>query len=211
MTRFRELIAEHSPALLLDASSARVQVGWIERGSKSRWQSADGEAGVAIFQCIEQMGRNPADAVSFIFCDGPGSILGIRTTAMAIRTWNVLSRRPVYAYASLALLAHALDDTETTVIADARREAWHAYRMGHPLRRVRTGELQGQLIMPENFRHWSPLPPNVRIVPYSVAELLARVPEVELFRSTESPDAFLHEEPRYVTWQPQIHRAPSPP
>jgi tRNA threonylcarbamoyladenosine biosynthesis protein TsaB len=210
MIRFRELIDEHSPALLLDASSARIQVGWIERGGKSRWHSADDEAGVAIFQCIEAMARNPTDAASFVFCDGPGSILGIRTTAMAIRTWNVLSQRPVYAYASLTLLAHSLGDTEATVIADARREAWHAYRRGHQLCRVSARDLPANLIMPENFRHWSPLPANVRIMPYSVAELLPRVQDVKLFRPTESPDAFLHEEPSYVTWQPQIHRAPSP-
>jgi tRNA threonylcarbamoyladenosine biosynthesis protein TsaB len=211
MIRLRQLVGEHSPALLLDASSARVQVGWMEREDQSQWQSADAEAGVGIFQCLEAMGRNPSDAASLVFCDGPGSILGIRTTAMAIRTWNVLSRRPVFAYASLALLAHALGDAETTVIADARRDAWHTYRVGHHLRRTTTRELPEQLIMPENFRHWSPLPPRVRIVPYSVAELLPRVPDVELFRPIESPDAFLHEEPSYATWQPQIHRAPSPP
>ena len=33
--------------------------------------------------------------------------------------------------------------------------------------------------------------------------------DADLFRATDAPDAFLHEEPSYATWTPQIHRAPS--
>jgi hypothetical protein len=29
-----------------------------------------------------------------------------------------------------------------------------------------------------------------------------------LFRQTEEPDAFLHEEPSYAMWTPQVHQAP---
>ena len=32
--------------------------------------------------------------------------------------------------------------------------------------------------------------------------------DLDLFRPTDAPDAFLHEEPSYATWTPQIHRAP---
>ena len=42
---------------------------------------------------------------------------------------------------------------------------------------------------------------------------LAR-PEVagaDLFTATNTPDAFLHEEPAYATWTPQVHRAPATP
>ena len=60
------------------------------------------------------------------------------------------------------------------------------------------------------FRNWSAIPAGVTRVPYSLAELLPRVPDAELFTATEAPDAFLHEEPSYVTWTPQIHRAPAP-
>ena len=35
-----------------------------------------------------------------------------------------------------------------------------------------------------------------------------RVLDVDLFHETRAPDAFLHEEPSYVTWTPKIHRAP---
>jgi tRNA threonylcarbamoyladenosine biosynthesis protein TsaB len=74
---------------------------------------------------------------------------------------------------------------------------------------VAATELSGELVTPENFRHWSPLPASVTRVPYEVAELLPRVAEADLYRATDAPDAFLHEEPSYVTWTPQIHRAPT--
>jgi tRNA threonylcarbamoyladenosine biosynthesis protein TsaB len=48
----------------------------------------------------------------------------------------------------------------------------------------------------------------VERVPYSVPERLARAVDADIFTATTAPDAFLHEEPSYVTWTPQIHRAP---
>jgi tRNA threonylcarbamoyladenosine biosynthesis protein TsaB len=212
MSSLRQILAAHAPLLVIDAASTVTQVGWLTSDSSVAWQTSTDEAGVAIFQCIEKLtaeaGADVNAAGAFVFSDGPGSVLGIRTVAMALRTWNVLKPRPVFAYCSLALVAHALGREEVTVIADARREAWHAYQIGRGLRRVPASELHGELIMPENFRNWSALPPSVGRVPYSVAELLPRAGDIDLFQPTDAPDAFLHEEPSYVRWTPQIHRAP---
>jgi tRNA threonylcarbamoyladenosine biosynthesis protein TsaB len=82
---------------------------------------------------------------------------------------------------------------------------------GGALRRVATAELTGELVMPEHFRNWSQLPPTVQRVPYTLAEMLPRVIDAELFHATDAPDAFLHEEPSYATWAPQVHRAPIKP
>ena len=215
MPSLSQLLAAHAPLLLLDASAARVQVGWLgERNvsggqTASRWENSDDEAGVGVFRGVEQLGRNPHDAGAFVFCDGPGSVLGIRTTAMALRTWCAVSPRPIFAYHSLALVAQALGRCDVAVIADARRDAWHHFTLGGTLRRVPTAELSGEFVMPENFRHWSPLPAGVTRVPYSLADLFPRVVDADLFRATDAPEAFLHEEPSYVTWTPQIHRAPA--
>ncbi len=208
MASFREILAAHAPVLLLDAASARVQVGWIEAGG-SRWQSAEEEAGVGLFRCLEALGVRPSEAGAYVFCDGPGSVLGCRTAAMAVRAWTVVQPRPVYAYHSLTVVAQALGQPGVTVIADARRDAWHSVTAGGPLRRVPTAGLRGELVTPEGFRHWTPQPDGVRPVPYSLAELLPRVLDADLLRPTDAPDAFLHEEPTYATWTPQVHRAPS--
>ncbi len=216
MPSLRALVAAHAPLLVLDAASSRIQVGWIEpagsagntRDVSARWHEAEGESGTALFEAIARLGVSPNAAASFVFCDGPGSILGIRTAATAIRTWCVLRPRPVFSYCSLALVAAALGRSEVTVLADARRDSWHCFTTGGTLRRVPTGQLSGPLLMPEGFRHWSALPGNVETTPYRIGDLFARTAAIDLFTLTESPDAFLHEEPSYVTWTPQIHRAP---
>lgn len=197
------------PLLLIDAASSQVQVGLWENAGKVRWATSREEAGVAVFACIQQLDVNLEQVAAFAFCDGPGSVLGVRTVAMALRIWGVLKPRPMFAYCSLALVAHALGRPELGVIADARRDSWHHYKIGGGLRRVGTAELGvGELVLPENFRHWTPLPPHVGRVPYAVADLLPRVAGEDLFLATDAPDAFRHEEPNYVTWTPQIHRAP---
>lgn len=208
MPSLRHLLAAHAPLLVLDAASAQVQVGRLGADGTGEWQTSGDEAGVGVFACLEKLDASPGDFGAWIFCDGPGSILGIRTVAMALRTWRVLEARPVFGFCSLAVVAHAHGRRDVAVIADARRDAWHHYLIGGALRRVPTAGLAGELIMPENFRHWSASPAGVRRVPYALAELFPKVMDDDLFHATEAPDAFLHEEPSYVTWTPQVHRAP---
>ncbi len=208
MPSLSQLLAAYSPLLLLDVASARVQVGVLAAGQPARWAGSDDEAGIGVFRCLEELAVSPDTVGAFVFCDGPGSVLGIRTVAMALRTWCVLTPRPVFAYHSLAIVAHALRRPGAAIIADARRDAWHAFSLNGPLRRVTTAELAGELIMPDGFRHWTPLPAGVTRTSYALATLLPGVADQDLFRATETPDAFLHEEPSYATWTPQVHRAP---
>jgi tRNA threonylcarbamoyladenosine biosynthesis protein TsaB len=208
MSSLRQLLADQGSALLLDAASARVQVGLLHRDQAAQWAGSDEETGIGIFRCLEQLAVQPADIGAFVYCDGPGSILGIRTVAMAIRTWNVLKPHPVFAYHSLAVVALALNRPSATIIADARRDSWHCISLNSNLRRVPTAELAGELIMPDGFRHWSTLPAGVTRTPYVLSELLPKIADQDVLRATDAPDAFLHEEPNYATWTPQIHRAP---
>ena len=210
MATLRHLLAAHAPLLWIDAASARVQVGWLTGETTARWEMSDEEAGIGVFRALQALGRDVRDAGAFVYCEGPGSILGIRTVAMALRTWRVITPQPVFAYFSLAVVAHALARPQARVIADARRDAWHVFRLGDTLRRVPTSELGGDLAMPEHFRRWSPLPGDVARVSYSLPDILPRVADAEVFRAREAPDAFLHEEPSYVTWTPQLHRGPRP-
>jgi tRNA threonylcarbamoyladenosine biosynthesis protein TsaB len=209
MPSLRHLAGTQAPLLLIDAASSLVQVGWLETDpAAARWATSESESGVGVFACLAQLGRSPDEAAAFVFCEGPGSILGVRTAAMALRTWRVLRPRPCYAYSSLAVVAHALDQEDVPVIADARRDSWHVYQRAHGLRRRPSAELTGDLVTPEGFRNWTPLPAGTRRVPYTLATLLPQVADHDLFRVIDSPDAFLHEEPSYVTWTPAIHRAP---
>jgi tRNA threonylcarbamoyladenosine biosynthesis protein TsaB len=211
MRSLRQIVEAHAPVLVLDAASTRIHAGWLTRAGMPRWQASTAEAGIGVFTAVQALEIDVNEAGAFVFCEGPGSILGIRTVAMAIRAWCVLKARPVFTYTSIALLAEGIGDPSLGVIVDARRDTWHHFQLGHGLRRLPVAELpMTPLVMPEQFRHWAPLPTQAKMVQYDLPDLLQRTHDALLFKPTDAPDAFLVEAPEYVTWTPQIHRAPAP-
>jgi tRNA threonylcarbamoyladenosine biosynthesis protein TsaB len=210
MPSLSQILHENSPLLLIDAASERIQAGLFGAKTGTRWSSRTEEAGVGVFECLDELDVDISSVAAFAFCEGPGSILGIRTTAMALRMWNALKERPLYAYVSLAVVARAVGRPDVGIVADARRGLWHCLHMGGPLLRVPAAELSGELMTPEGFRHWDPLPAGTVTTSYDLGTLFAdpSVEKAELFRETLDPDAFLHQEPSYAKWVPRIHRAP---
>lgn len=215
MRSLRQILRQYGPVLLLDAASTRVSVGWIHPDGSARWAESEAEAGTGLFQSLRDLGVKPDEAGAFVFCEGPGSILGIRTAATILRTWNALRERPTWCYRSLELVAAAEPAPGRTVICDARRQSWHVLipDISNPpgrLTRIATAELSaGNLITPAGFRQWStgPAAPPV-VVPYEPARLTRDLMDAELLRAAPQPDAYLPEDPSYVTWSPQVHRAP---
>jgi tRNA threonylcarbamoyladenosine biosynthesis protein TsaB len=215
MPSLGDLLSRHASVLWIDAASASVQAGILAANEPARWTQVEGDAGTGVFTAVAQLGVNLGRVEAFVFCEGPGSILGIRTSAMAIRAWNAVRTRPVYAYRSLELVARSLHRAHVSVIADARRETWHCLTTDAdgaptPLRRIPTASLNGNLATPAGFRCWSALPAGaIETVPYDLASLVPALGRADLLRPTEDPDAFLHEEPTYVTWTPQVHQSPT--
>ena len=225
MPSLTQLLADHGSLLILDAASLNVQVGFLRRGTPGLWHSSREEASTGIFAGAEALltrGGLKLDAIgAFIFCEGPGSMLGIRTVAMALRTWAVLKVRPVYAYQSLALAGrHEWQQKASrsfTVIADARRDSWHCQSVGAdgvmpPLQRRLAAELPaGELVTPADFRAWAPPPRALVTGSYDLARMLPAIADGAYFHATGMPNAFQHEAPEYKKWSAQIHRAaPAP-
>lgn len=226
MPALAPLVAAHRATLVIDSASATVQAGLFVPDRAPVWRQSTAEAGIAVFACAAEVlaaaGRGVRDLGACVFCEGPGSILGIRTVAMALRTWQAVREQelPVFAYRSLELVAHALAAAGTpvpfTVIADARRDTWHCVDVGAggpgPLRRVpRDGlaDAGGALFMPAGFRAWVAPPRPAAEVPYALADLWRGREQAELLRPAPQPEAFLHEDPAYVMWTPQVHRPPA--
>ena len=224
MASLDQLLARHGSLLVLDAASTTVQVGLLRAGQPALWRRATGESGQVLFPathaCLREAGLSLADVPAFSFCEGPGSLLGIRTVAMALRTWLALRERPVYRYQSLPLLAQGLCHQGAavpfTVVSDARRDTWHAVTAGGegggPLRRLTALELAGRpepLFLPTAFRAWTPPPRPGADCPYDVAALFAVLPDRDLFTASPAPDAFQHEAPEYKKWSAGVHQAPA--
>lgn len=213
-----QLLRQHGSVAILDAASSRVHVGWLPSGATPAWAQAEEEAGTGLFRCIGRLPTEmPLAAGALVFCEGPGSVLGVRTAAVIVRMWRLLRSRPIYSFQSLELVAHHLrghGERDLHVIADARRDSWHRVTLDStgqvlPLTRTPSSELIGRSVMPAGFRAWTALPPETGACPYDVPALFAALPHSPLFREASDPDAFLHEAPAYVTWTPQIHRAPT--
>ena len=198
-----------------------VQVGLLQAGAAPVWRQTRQEAGTTIFAAtdavLQEAGAGFDRIGAFIFCAGPGSMLGIRTVAMALRTWTVLTPRPIYSYQSLALAAHFAawqnPGRVFAVIADARRATWHCQAIGadgemSPLQRLPSAELPaGELLTPDNFRAWASPPRPAQPCAYDLARIFPALVERDLFSPVSEPDAFQYGGPDYKKWSAQVHSA----
>jgi tRNA threonylcarbamoyladenosine biosynthesis protein TsaB len=223
MAALTQLLASHGCILVLDAASTTVQVGLYRPAANPVWKQSPEEAGQSLFanteSCLREAGCNLDDVGAFVFCEGPGSMLGIRTAAMAIRTWQSVKHRPAYRYQSLVLLAVELRRASATlpfsVVADARRDTWHCVSVPDPagagptLRRVNAGDLAASgetLYQPASFRAWVSPPRATLNCEYEAARLFAAHAHLDLLTATDAPDAFQYEAPVYKKWSAQVHR-----
>lgn len=210
-----------SPILVLDAASPVVTVGLVSRadGSGGDWRTSRDEAGVALFGLTEQVLRRAdlrlAEVRTLIFCEGPGSLLGIRLAAMAIRTWLAVAgpaqAAAVFGYRSLALAAASLlaDGTPPPfhVLSDARRQSWNLLSvstdgtLGEIARWPAANPLPaGSICKPEGFPNWQPLPPETTTASYDPRRLLELAERFPLLQRVSAPDAFLIATPSYREW-----------
>lgn len=221
MLTLRQLIGRHSRLLLLDSASECIHAALIDSAGNRGWIHHRGEAGKTLFTAVEDVlqagGIALAEVPAIAFNLGPGSILGIRTAAVALRTWNCVYPKTNYAFSGLQLAAAALasrkPDRSFSMIADARRESWHRVSVDEAgkvgtIERVAAQALSGALVHLDDYRHWSAMPPGVERIPNDLAAFVDETVDLPLFQPAPAPDAFLHEEPSYQTWIPQIHRAP---
>jgi tRNA threonylcarbamoyladenosine biosynthesis protein TsaB len=207
-----------SPVLFLDAASPVVGVG-VQANDESpsiRWREVRGEAGVDLFRAAEALLRETklaiADLRSAVFCEGPGSLLGVRLVAMALRTWNALPRATplrVFGYRSLALVAARLiangEHAPFHVISDARRATWNLLTVAEDqsigeIQRWPAGETLPEtraVFHPREFPHWQPLPAHAQAVPYPLTALPELARSFPLLRAVDQPDAFLTGLPEY--------------
>lgn len=219
--------------LLIDASSpTSTLVGLLGENGKT-WRAFDEEKSPAlegIFVATEKVlgSRMPA---GFIFCAGPGSILGIRIAAMAIRAWCACrwhASVPVLAYQSLrlhvALITRAFpQEKDFAVLAESRLNCWNVLgvRAGAPEKKI--CEIKSDVLaqsVPEKVfllpqRRAGTPTLNAPATPFSPARFLEN--DAAVFAETpalltpcdEAPDALNTADPdSYAKWTPARHKSP---
>ncbi|MDP4878974.1 MAG: hypothetical protein NWR36_03735 [Opitutales bacterium] len=128
----------HYPALAIDGSGSEVYAGIL--GADGQWLAQSSQTGAPLemlfptFEAtLKEAGLSLTDLRSYIYCEGPGSVLGLRLCAMAIETWSRLNPQSAhcYAYNTLQLCATLLlkDETlpkRTLLVSDWKKGAWNA-------------------------------------------------------------------------------------
>lgn len=226
-----------SPILLLDASGPSLQCGLWRNSHWLSFASHEGEALETLFALVEtvcRQGEVPiAQMGGFLFCEGPGSLLGLRLAAMAVNTWRCLPplhEKPLWVYRSLAAAGRVLaaspnrvgDESGSippaafggTILMPFRGGLWNCSHLRDPSQAiVATGDLpqcpKPWFGLPQR-RHKGIWPQEVQLLEYN----LASCPEI--FASSDGwliqsgqACAFVPEIPQYARWDGERHRAPS--
>ena len=224
LVRLRYLVTMNKLTLVIDGSSSSTFVGL--QGVDGKWliQSSQKLAPLeGLFSMIEAMFDSTeyelTDIRSFVYCKGPGSVLGLRLCSMAIQTWGHLSKPVVqfFHYNSLELTAAllALDEAEmdsALLISDWKKDVWHAIE-------IRTGQMKtittiddqavrtwnkGPLFYLPQRKGWQTIPTDAITVEYSPHRLIE---VTHLLKETKNIELYASNINRFQKWVPQYHRA----
>ena len=224
MHRLASIVAAHGSVLVLDTASTRVQSGLLRANSPPIWRVGGDDSSVDLFVTAQAVladaGLSPSAIGAYLFCDGPGSQLGIRTACMALRTWQALRPTPVPVFAYRSLLACALShqaggaEPPFAVIADARRACWHAVRIAadgtaSSVLRVSNDDLRlwpERLLQPAGFRSWSAPTRPTTTCDYDCSQMLTRLIDVPLLTLVGDPEPWQSAPVVYQTWSGNRHR-----
>jgi len=209
------------PCLVLDGSArAGVRVGVLSGG---RWVgqgvSPDG-ALEGLFGCVEaalaEAKLKLGDIRSFALCAGPGSVLGIRIAALAVRSWSALEPRPIFVWESLAALPRSAlaagEKGPFLVAAESRLKRWHALEVGSdgslgvPFE-AEAAELNssGRRVLASSDAASAVLTSHVAVAhPWSALPVFFSAPG--FLREESAPDA-LNVANDFATWSGERHRS----
>lgn len=127
--------------LAIDTSSRRACVGLFDEKGALSYRTSEEDASLSLFPLIKHVLKEfdwqLSDINSIAFCQGPGSMLGIRTAIMGIRTWQgvkLIEGKQIYSFSSLAIGAELVrlsfpSEKTYLIITDARRNSWNALKV----------------------------------------------------------------------------------
>lgn len=214
-----------SPWLFLDASGVTARVGVWQSSRWLGWQESEAPALESLFagtRMVLDQAQIPWENLGgYLYVEGPGSVLGLRLAAMAIRAWQTDDAarspgvsRPAYAAGSLPLAAAlamaAGEKPPFAIFADAKQGFWQILEVatGDPEkycaaapREILEADLPaGPLFHLPARKAWHRAPERARTLPASLRghpEILA-LPH--LFRKVKTPTPYAVRAPEYKKW-----------
>jgi len=215
------------PALVIDGSGSCFFAGIL--GSDGKWlasEKADAPALESLFKTVDTVLKNAAVKLntieSYIYCEGPGSVLGLRLCAIAIETWIRIypGEKQIYAYNSLELVAANLLNQgkvngETLLISDWKKDTWNGLRLTSdqpgtvtPIRSTELSEWSGPLYHLPARKGWQAPPERAIEVSYNPDCLTELLVNFDIIQPRESVTLYSSGINSFQKWTPERHRAP---
>ncbi len=211
-------------SLVVDGSNTSVFTGLL--GTDGSWIAKNSEATSpleGLFPSVEKVLQfaqfKISDIRNFIYCEGPGSILGLRLCAMAIQTWGHLSKSTInyIAYNSLELTATLViqdypEVHQGLLISDWKKNAWNSIQLTEgkfsTITTIDDQSLNDQKDKPLFYlpqrKGWQKVPQRASEIEYNPQ----RLPEaLQLLKETKKVRLYASNMNLFKKWIPQRHRA----
>lgn len=224
-SRFTDL---SSPALVIDGSSPCFFGGVF--GLDGCWLALEKAAEPALESLfdtveavLEKAGLELSQIRTFVYCEGPGSVLGLRLCAMAIETWRHIHSAPskLYGYNSLQFVAAALvqkedKQAESLLITDWKKDYWNSLKIlpgavgeVHPIHASELAEWQGPLYHLPARKGWQKPPANAIEICYEPECLTQLLQFPGLLQARDQVELYNSGTNTFQKWTPERHRAPT--
>lgn len=215
------------PALVIDGSGSAVFAGVL--GPNQQWLAQYELSGAPLeqlFPAVESVLKDAGIALlelrGYLYCEGPGSVLGLRLCAMAIETWSRLYPQSAhcFAYNTLQLSAALLTrdvalPAQALLISDWKKGAWNAVYIDAgqigATSVVDSAELEawtGPLYHLPQRKGWQSPPPQATPVRFAPERLDEVLQHPGLLRATRGVELYASGVNTFAKWTAERHRAP---
>jgi tRNA threonylcarbamoyladenosine biosynthesis protein TsaB len=216
-----DVLSEVRLPLLVDASS-RIQVGIPD--SKG-WLSLEREESTALESLFVAIPRSlekvdaPISAVdSILFCEGPGSTLGLRVAAMVVKT-IARENKPsptLFTYNALDLAAILTSEPSRPILAHFRKgkRLLRSSNSGSAIGSIEVIEepisesLLRQAIHLPSPRSWETLPKGLDALDYDLSHIGGLSGLTRILRPVEMPEVFTPLPAAFRKWKPARDLSP---
>ncbi|MEO0510522.1 MAG: hypothetical protein AAF065_11760 [Verrucomicrobiota bacterium] len=214
------------PSLLIDGSGNRLFAGVLNSDGKWSAKITSETAPleglfITVEKVLKESGLELGQIRSFLYCTGPGSVLGLRLCAMAMETWSRIDNvdRHFFAYNSLQLTAACILENSSSsdkilLISDWMKEAWNSLviedgKIG-PVEPISTAALEswpGPLMHLPARKGWQQAPDAAKPLTYEPEKLPVLFERYGLLRRTEGVELYSSGVKHFQKWTPERHRA----
>ena len=185
--------------LLLDASSAKVQVGIPSANAWLALHCSEEPALISIFEgfqrCLEEVDRRADEIDAIIFCEGPGSTLGLRAALTLTKTLQSQVSPPpaIFVYNALHTANLLCENPDKPILADYRQGQWYLRESSGEIRVIEDAEalkIAGTCQGLRQRKSWKKLPSIGPAVDYDLSRLNGLESLAPILHPIEQPALF---------------------